>query len=224
METAWTYLPIDASIAPDPAVQNLVETYRVQLDAKFSEVIGTAEVFLDGERERIRYEETNLGNFVTDIMRSYTGAEIALLNAGSLRASIDEGEITLEDVFKTMPYENELVMVELPGAEVQAALARAVMGSRADEDGGFLHVSGLRFTVRGKTLEGIMAGKAPLDLARTYKVAITDFMLSGGDGYQVFVGKPAVKTGLPLRELIVDTIRARGKVKAEKEGRITREE
>ncbi|HUT51918.1 MAG TPA: 5'-nucleotidase C-terminal domain-containing protein [bacterium] len=218
----WSYIAITAELAEDPAVAKMIETYRSQLDARFKEVIGASAVFMDGERERIRYEETNLGDFAADIMREHTGAQVALLNAGSLRASIDEGPVTVETVFKVMPYENEVVKIVLSGGEIKSVLARAVMGTRADEDGGFLHVSGLSFKIRGKTPEDIMIGGAPLDPAKTYSVAITDFMAAGGDGYKIFTARPALKTGSPLRELIVDTIRSRGTVDAKKDGRITR--
>lgn len=220
--TSWTYLPVTSAIEADPEVAERVEAYRSQLDSRFKEVLGTSTVFLDGERERIRYEETTLGNFVTDIMREYTGAEIALLNAGSLRASIDEGPVTVEAVFKTMPYENEIVIVELTGEELMQVLSRAVSGAKVDEDGGFLHVSGLTLAIKDRKPENVRVGGAPVDSKRHYTVAITDFMSSGGDGYEILKDKPALKTGSPLRDLIVDTIRTRQTVTAAKEGRLTR--
>ncbi|MEW6444062.1 MAG: 5'-nucleotidase C-terminal domain-containing protein [bacterium] len=220
---SWTYVPITADIRPDPEVDRLVEAYHARLDKQFKEVIGECMVFMDGERERIRYEETNLGDFVTDIMRGSTGAEIALLNAGSLRASLDEGPITLEEVFKAMPYENELVTVRLTGEEIAELLGRAVRSTRAEEDGGFLHVSGICFRIRDRVPCDIRVGPKPLDPAATYTVAITDFMASGGDGYELLARKPSTRTGSPLRELIGDTIRRQGKVTAAKEGRILRE-
>jgi len=219
------YLPITEDITPDSEVQGIVQSYYSRLGKKFREIVGKSAVFLDGERERIRYEETNLGNFVTDVMREYTGAEIALLNSGSLRASIDTGPVSLEDIFKVMPFGNEIVLVDISGRELLKVLNRSVMGSRSDEDGGFLHVSGIRFTIRGRSVGDVKTGPdhAPLDPAKTYRVAITDFLASGGDGYRIFTGKPSLYTGSPLRELIVDTIRNTGTIKAETDGRITRE-
>jgi 5'-nucleotidase len=132
--------------------------------------------------------------------------------------------VTLEEVFQTMPYENELVSVELSGTELLAALTRGVQGAREDEDGGFLHVAGLHFRVRGRAVEEVQVGREALIPASAYRVAITDFMASGGDGYEVFVGKPQVKTGLPLRELIVEEIRSRGEISARTDNRIIRQE
>ncbi len=223
---SYEYVPITSAIEPDPQIEGIVESYRSRLDDEFKEVIGEALVFMDGERERIRYEETNLGDFATDVMREYTGADLALLNAGSLRSSLAAGPITVEDVFKTMPYANEVVIAELTGDEIMTALTRAVMGTREDEDGGFLHVSGISFVIEGKKPTEVKFGAylKPLEAEKKYAVAITDFMADGGDGYKVFMGKTSYKTGSPLRELLVDRIKAQGKIEAKTEGRITRAE
>ncbi len=220
------YIPVTVDIEADSKIEQIVKRYHTQLDRKFKEVIGESRTFFDGEREKIRYEETTLGNFVTDIMREYTGADIALLNGGSLRASIDMGPITLEDVFKAMPYSNEIILLDLTGMEVMQVLTRSVQGTREDEDGGFLHVSGICFTIRGHKVDEVrsISNNMPIDPEKIYRIAITDFLASGGDGYKLFAGKPSENTRLPLRELIVDTIRARGYVVGSVEGRIVRVE
>jgi len=219
---SYTYIPVSADIALDPEVKQIVDSYGSQLDARFKEVIGENREFMGGERGRVRYEETNLGDFVADIMRECTSSEIALINAGSLRASMDKGPITVESVFKMMPYSDEIQIVELTGKELMEMLTRSVMGTREDEDGGFLDVSGVRFKIDGKKVKDVMVGGKPLEMNKTYKVAVTDYMAAGGDGYNMLKGKPAIKTGLPLRELIVDTIGQNGTIDARTDGRIER--
>ena len=218
------YIPVTTAIAPHPEVAEIVAKYYARLDKMFTVAIGQSGVFLNGEREHVRYLETTLGNFVTDLMREHTGARVALLNGGSLRASIDAGRVTLEDVFKSMPYANEIVLVELTGEELLKVLSRAAAGKREDEDGGFLQVSGISFTIRGRAVENVRVGreKTPLDPTGAYTVAITDFLKSGGDGYSIFVDKRPEYTGLPLRELVVDAFRSGGAVSAAVEGRIVR--
>ena len=218
------YIPITDKIAPDPQVAAIVAAYQERLGGRFKEVIGRAETFLDGERGRIRYEETALGNFVADIMVDHTGAQIALINSGAMRASIQQGPVTVEDVFKTVPFANELVVMELTGVEIEQALQRAVGGSREDEDGGFLQVSGITFEVRGRSAVNIRVGqnRQLLEPRTVYRVAMSDFLATGGDKYTFLKGKPQIKTGLPLGELMVDTIRRRGVIAAKEEGRIRR--
>ena len=218
------YIPITAKITPDPQVAASVAADQEKLGGRFKEVIGRADAFLDGERERIRFEETALGNFVADIMRDHTGAQMALINAGAIRASIKQGPVTVEDVFKTVPFANELAVMELTGAVIEQVLRRAVSGSREDRDGGFLQVSGVTFEVRGRSVENVRVGRnlQPLQPQTVYTVTIPDFLATGGDNYTVLKGKPYTKTGLPLRELVVDTIRRRGVIAAKEEGRIRR--
>jgi len=219
-----SYIKVTADIAPDPEIAAIVNDYNARLGQQFKEVIGRCDTFLDGERDHIRHQETNLGNFITDIMRSNTGARIAMINAGALRASIKEGPVTVEDVFKTMPYGNELVRVELTGAEIDQTLQRSVRGNQTDEDGGFLHVSGMTFDVCGRTAKNIRVGteRLPLEPDAIYSVVVPDFLASGGDDHVIFKNKPKIKTGLPLRELIIDTIRQQKVVSVKTEGRIHR--
>lgn len=220
----YTYIPVTDRIAPDPKIAAIVAAYFGQMDSRFKEVIGQANTFLNGERKQIRYEETALGNFVADIMVDHTGAQIALINSGAIRASIKQGPVTVEDIFKTIPFANELMVTELTGGEIMQVLHRSVSSTQADQDGGFLQVSGLTFDVRKKSAVNVRTGqnRQPLQPETVYTVVITDFLATGGDNYTVFANRPVVKTGLPLRELVVDTIRRRGVITAIEEGRIRR--
>lgn len=218
------YIPITVDITPDQHVAAIVAKYSARLGQKFNEIIGVSQTFLDGERGRIRYEETNLGNLITGIMQKHTGADIALLNAGAIRNSIAKGPITLEDVFKALPYANRLVVMTLRGAEIERVLKRSVSGMREDEDGGFLQVAGLYIEIQGHQVKHIRVGqkRVSLDLSAAYRVVLPDFLAAGGDGYDVFKTKPKMNTGLILRDLVVDVIRKRGSISANTEGRIQR--
>ena len=221
---SFAYLPVDNKIAADPKIAAIVKRYDEKLGAHFKKVVGKTDVFLDAKRHRVRYVETNLGNWVADIMRLNTGADIALINSGALRASINAGAITLNDIYKTMPFSNEIVLMKLSGADIRQMLKRAVRGTHADEDGGFLQVSGLWFTVQGNTATAVQTGnnRTPLKNDRIYRVAMTDFMAEGGDGYAFLVGRPLHKTGQPLRELMVAAIRDQSPLGPKTEGRIVR--
>ncbi len=220
--TEWDYIPITSNIISDTVTEKILQKYTSQLDNKFKEVIGYSKTLLDGERGKIRYEETNLGDWVTDIMKNFTSSDIALINAGSIRASINEGPITIEEIFKMMPYPNEIVTMNLTGEEIIKILTRGVKGTREDEDGGFLHVSGITFTINNKSVENILVNNTPLNTQQIYKVAISDFLAAGGDGYTIFKEKPYISTGLPLREIIIDTVRKEKTIYPHTKNRITR--
>jgi 2',3'-cyclic-nucleotide 2'-phosphodiesterase (5'-nucleotidase family) len=142
-------------------------------------------------------------------MRESSGAQIALLNGGSIRSSIDSGPITVEDVFKSLPFDSKVVLIDITGKELFQALSRSVKGKREDEDGGFLHVLGIRLTIRGHSVENVRVEEnlTTIDPGKVYRVAVNDFLASGGDGYKIFARKPTKSTGLSLREVFVDIIR-----------------
>ncbi|MFA9456509.1 choice-of-anchor I family protein [Halalkalibacter sp. AB-rgal2] len=161
-------------------------------------VVGQTAVFLDGEREHIRTQETNLGNLIADGMlvkaKESVDAQIALQNSGGIRASIAEGGITLGDVLTVLPYANTLVTLELTGEEIMEALELSV-SSIEDGHGRFLQVAGLRFyfdrnepafqrvfRVEVETEKGY----EPIKLDHTYTVATNAFAADGGDGYTMF--------------------------------------
>ena len=214
--------PITDAVPEDPAVAALVGIYARQLEATMGVTVATATETLDGSRHRIRYEETNLGNLFVDIMRRATGADVALLNGGSIRATLNRGELTMGDIYRSFPYANELWVLQLDGRTLLEALTRSVRATREEEDGGFLQVSGLRMVVEGTTVAEVTVGEAPLDPEATYAVAVTDFVRMGGDGYRMMADATGTSTMLPLRGAILKALREQGTVEAQEEGRILR--
>ena len=222
---SWRYLPVTADILPDPAVAAIIAAYEARLGSAFKETIGEAAVDLVAERPRVRFSETNWGDLVADVVRAHTGADIALVNSGALRASIYKGPITLEDIYRALPFTNNIEVLSLTGETLRAVLSRAVSGSRTDEDGGFLQVSGLRFHIGGTSPTDILVGDArrPLAGGAVYRVAMPDFLASGGDQYPMLKGQPHLGTGLPLRDIVVEYIRRKSRIAPSVDGRIARE-
>ncbi|MEZ4601970.1 MAG: 5'-nucleotidase C-terminal domain-containing protein [Desulfobacterales bacterium] len=154
-----SYIKVTADIVPDPEIAAIVNDYNERLGQQFKEVIGRSDTFT----QRARAHPLPGDDVRQFHHRYYAGPHRCpgcMINAGALRASIKEGPVTVEDVFRAMPYGNELVRVELTGAEIRQVLQRAVQGAREDEDGGFLHVAGLVFDVRGRIAGNIRVGKS----------------------------------------------------------------
>jgi 2',3'-cyclic-nucleotide 2'-phosphodiesterase (5'-nucleotidase family) len=199
----------------DPAAKAKVEEFKAPLDELRKTVVGYADVVLDGERNNVRTKETNLGNLITDAMLEKAQSmvpetSIALQNGGGIRASIDQGEITLGEVLTVQPFANLLVTLDLTGAEILAALEHSVSNVE-NAAGAFLQVSGLKFqydpskpaydrvwSVEVQTENGFEA----LDPEKTYTVATNAFTADGGDGYNMF--KEAKNQGRINELLIVD--------------------
>ena len=154
-----------------------------------------------------RNNECNLGDLVADAYRYATGADIAFVNAGSIRDNIPAGEITYGDILMALPYNNELCVVKVKGEAVAEALEYAV-GFAPDYFGGFPQVSGITFDVDldkdaqvqrdenrlfvgfgsdERRVSNIMVGGEPLDPDKEYTVAGTKFVLKEqGDGFTSF--------------------------------------
>lgn len=220
-----TLISCGPEVGDDSRVDGIIRTYKNELEAKLSEVVGEAVAVLDGERANVRTRETNLGNLVADIMRSAGSSDIALTNGGGLRASIDAGPITVGDIFNVLPFDNTLVVLEASGADIQAALERSV-SEYPDQLGAFLHVSGLSFEfdpakAPGERVVSVSVDNKPLDENKTYTVATNDFIAAGGDGYDMFKGARVIfASGEMLRDVFARYVTQLGKASPEIEGRI----
>ena len=158
----------------------------------------------DGSPVRIvRSQETNLADLAADAILHETGAEIALVNGGSVRSTIKTGDITYGDIMAVMPFSNQICVSVLTGQQIKDMLewgARALPG----ENGGFLQAAGMTYEIQADIpsscvtdtegqfagvngeyrVRNILVGGEPLDLKKTYRVAGNEFMMkSHGDGF-----------------------------------------
>jgi 5'-nucleotidase / UDP-sugar diphosphatase len=243
--TSWTGDTILLShyITPNPEMQTLMDGLAGPIEELRATSTGaTTDVFLTGDRRVCRVEECNLGNLITDAMRADTGAQIAITNGGGIRADIEEGDVTVGDVFTVLPFGNTVATFELTGADVIAALENGVSGIRLTDSGQiardgasgrFPQVSGIRFSYdptleAGSRIVGVdVLGEdgeyTPIDPAATYTLVSNDFMRRGGDGYSVFA-ENAVNPydfGRPLNDVLVRFMSDNSPITAGVEGRIT---
>lgn len=154
----------------------------------------------------IRNAETNLGDFCADAYRALSGADVAVVNGGGVRAQIPAGDITLEQIYAIHPFGNLLCVAEVTGQQILDALE---WGSRAvpEETGSFLQVSGLTYEIHTyiessvtadengmftgvtgeRRVKNVMVNGEPLDVNKTYTLASHNYMLKNqGDGYSMF--------------------------------------
>lgn len=188
-------------------------------------VVSKTDVKLDGERNNVRGGETNLSNLITDAMLNISKADIAITNGGGIRASIDVGDITMGEIITVLPFGNYVVVKEYTGAQVLAALEHGTK-SYPEPAGSFAQVAGLTFTLdlnqeAGKRVKDVKVGGAPLDLAKTYKVATNDFMATGGDDYVMFKEGTLVVELPALDEVLLEYIQKLDSIPAEARPRMT---
>ncbi|MDF2547515.1 MAG: multifunctional 2,3-cyclic-nucleotide 2-phosphodiesterase/5-nucleotidase/3-nucleotidase [Anaerosolibacter sp.] len=213
-----------AQMQADTEVKNLIAAIKAGNEQITSVVVGKTMTELNGVRGNVRTGETNLGNLITDAMIDATKADIAITNGGGIRASINEGEITKGEVITVLPFGNYVVVKEIKGADILAALEHGVDAYPA-EAGHFAHVAGLTYKFNpkqpvGQRISEVMVGKAKLDPNKTYKLATNDFMAAGGDKYDMFKDEAILGEYPALDEILASYIAAKGTVDAKVEGRI----
>lgn len=164
----------------------------------------------------VRSQETNLGDLCADAYRAITGADIAIVNGGGVRATIPAGDITYGQIISVHPFGNELCLKEVTGQTILDVLEMGVR-NLPGENGGFMQVSGITFDIDvnvestvetdengafvkvagARRVSNVMIGGVALDPAKTYTVASHNFLLKdAGDGFSM----------LSEGELLLDSI------------------
>lgn len=193
-------------IAPDPAVEQIVTTLASEIEELRNRPINaTVETPLVGDRAVCRTEECTMGNVIADAMRAKTGAQIAFMNGGGVRADLPAGDITLGQVLTVHPFGNLISTFSVTGADVIAALENGVSGLRVENGqllrdgnpGRFLQVSGLRYAfdpnlevgsriTSVEVLNEESGEYEPIDPEAVYSAVTLNFIRTGGDGFTVF--------------------------------------
>jgi 2',3'-cyclic-nucleotide 2'-phosphodiesterase (5'-nucleotidase family) len=197
-------VPIDGALPSDTATERVVEAWRDSLTRRLGpeREVGRTNSTIEASGSASRRSESFLGDLVTDAMRAGTGADVALLNTGTLRLErpIKPGPITNHELEAVFPFADQTRVVTFPlsGAGVRRILeygvSRGVLGS-----GGFLQVSGISFTFDPRRPSGSrIVGEirrnrgAVLGPRDTVMIAFGAYSAcDGGDGYKVPEAGPA---------------------------------
>lgn len=209
-----------ADVPVDSAWIGRVNNWNARIGSIAAEVLGRNEVALNRSRP-----ESTVGDFICDAMRFTTGCDIAMQNPGGVRADLPAGEITRGAIYEIMPFDNTIVTLEITGAEVKRAIEQALKYDRITQ------VSGVRYTVDSKqpamsrVTAITLADGSPLDDAKVYKVAVNNFMSTGGDNYDALGGgRNRNDTGMVIRGAMEAYVRekckAGGSLKMVADGRI----
>ena len=204
----------DGSMSTTLISDNGMKEFIGGIQEEFEELVNTVVASTDvdliikdpasGERI-VRVSETNLGDLCADAYRAMSGADVAIVNGGGVRADIPAGDITYGQIIAVHPFGNEMCVVECTGQEILDALELGCSKLPA-ESGGFLQVSGMTYTVdlnvestvkldengmfvevEGERRVKDVIGGEPLDPEKTYTLASHNYKLKDcGDGYSMF--------------------------------------
>ncbi|MBU8771460.1 bifunctional 2',3'-cyclic-nucleotide 2'-phosphodiesterase/3'-nucleotidase [Cytobacillus oceanisediminis] len=206
-------------IEPDAEIKAMLDAYIEDVAPILNEKIGTTTSGIS--RDENADGESPMGNLIADSMIAATGSDFAFMNPGGIRAEIDAGEITWKEAFTVQPFGNDLVTMDLTGAQIKTLLEQQ-WGSKQR----ILKVAGLKFSYdtskeAGKRIVSVtQADGTPIVDTETYSVTVNNFMADGGDELHVLKeGKNRVVDVVDL-EALVNYIKDQGEVNPVTEGRI----
>ncbi|KAH8435130.1 putative 5'-nucleotidase [Aspergillus melleus] len=185
------------SIPEDPSTVTLVDKLTSSLKSKLEKPIGYTARPLDGRFSTVRQKESNLGNFVCDLMRFFYSADCAIMAGGTIRGDqiYPPGILRLKDILNCFPFEDPVVLLRVSGRALMDALENGVSLLPALE-GRFPQVSNISFSYDpsgppGSRINWAKVGGAPIQFNRTYTMATRGYMARGKDGFASLLVKSA---------------------------------
>ncbi len=176
----------------DSSILSIINPYQLEIEDQMNEVLTYTKNNLTKGKP-----QSTIGNFVTDLCLNYADADICIMNNGGLRTNIDKGPISRGKIYELMPFENELVILELNKNDYMGLLQYIVQ--RGGEP-----FSGIKITIDNKGQ--IISNSWPVnfELGEKVKVLTSDYLANGGDKMSFFKNKKQYKIGIKLRDAIID--------------------
>lgn len=201
---------VDLYEVPAPEFRNekveaLCAALAARAAASMDEVVGVLAGPLEQSRRPL--VNTSAGNFITDLMRARSGADVALHNRGGIRTALPAGPVTRRDLFMILPFANHLVTLELDGATLHELARRSIEGSGEGVDSKPFEFSGMTIQVRmveGKPrCAGLLVGGQPCVPGRRYRLSTNSFLAEGSDGLkELATATPREVDFIVMRDLV----------------------
>lgn len=209
---------LEDEVWPDSAEAARIGAQVEEAEAGLEAEVGRSRLLLEGGSP----ENALLGFVVADAFREELGADAAVQNTGGIRRAIPAGPITERDLLEVMPFNNQMVLATVPGAMLRDLLEDKLRGN-----GGGVFVSGLRVRFdlarpEGNRIVSLEVGGAALDTARTYRLALTDYLAEGNSGFGRLSALPPESfspAGVTDREVLSRYIRRAGELAPTQDGR-----
>ena len=200
----------------DAETSALVQKYAASLDEFRNHKVGSHHLSLPDGIDACREDDCLGGSLIADAMLEYArpfGGQVALCNGGSVRAALPAGDISRGDLLSVIPFGNTLVMREITGERLLAALEHGV-----SEEGGqgprLLHTAGLRYVVDAARPAGSRIVRAeildekdtatPLDLKARYVIVTIEYLARGGDAYAMLKDSKVIPSPEPIDITVVE--------------------
>ncbi|WP_407294014.1 bifunctional metallophosphatase/5'-nucleotidase [Stutzerimonas zhaodongensis] len=181
-----TWADQGVGLTPDPEVAALVAQADTRVEPLVARVVGVAQG--DITRTETPAGESALGNLIADAQRVATDAQISFMNPGGIRADLAGGEVSWGELFAIQPFANDLVSMDLTGAQIKTLLEQQWIGQSYAR---LLKPSGIQYSwsasrpIGNRVIEMRDATGALINPAATYRVTVNSFLAGGGDNFTI---------------------------------------
>ena len=203
---------ISVSATPDSLITSIIKPYQIGIDSVMDEILCVADIEISK-----RKSESLIGNFVTDLcLYQYSDiSDICIMNSGGLRSSLPKGEITKRRIYELMPFDNELVILELNEKDFNGLLNYIV--SRGGEP--FSGMS-IQINSQNQLLSYTINNSINFSNGEKIRVITSDYLANGGDQMWFFKEKSQTKVGIKLRDAIINYCKDNEVITSEIDGRL----
>ncbi|MGR5448028.1 bifunctional UDP-sugar hydrolase/5'-nucleotidase UshA [Vibrio jasicida] len=192
---------IQDEINQDEAMLEFLRPYQEQGQDKLNVKIAESNGKLEGDRNVVRFQQTNLGRLIATAHMERAKADFAVMNSGGVRDSIEAGDITYKDVLTVQPFGNMVSYVDMSGKEVLDYLN--VVATKPVDSGAYAQFAGISMTVENGKVSNVFIGEKQLRLDGQYRFTVPSYNASGGDGYpKVNTHSGYVNTGFTDAEVL----------------------
>jgi len=198
-----SYYRITKRNQSDQNIDKMITPYRAQLELKMNEVLA----FNEKEMTKAR-PNSSLGNWFADALLEEAkyiykkDIDVAMQNYGGIRVPfLKQGDITVGNIYELMPFDNKLVILTMDGKLLQQLLDRVA------EKGGWPISSTLQFSIKEDKAVNAIVNNEPLDLTKSYTVAIADYIANGGDDCFFLDQAEREDHDVMIRDLIIDHLK-----------------
>ncbi|PXX23468.1 5'-nucleotidase-like protein [Arenibacter sp. ARW7G5Y1] len=176
-------IQINYTSSPKDSIENIIAPFRNRINQVLDSVLAYAPIAISKTDGTLN---SPAGNLMADIVmqevnpvfKARTGKNIdfVLLNHGSIRSIISAGNISERTAYEIMPFENSVVIAELDGKAIRAMVSFLIKSSVPHP------IAGIQIIVdKNKSLQAVNIQGKPFDENKTYYVATSDYLITGGD-------------------------------------------
>lgn len=194
---------IEDEIEQDAELLAFLKPFQEKGQGQLNVKIASTNGKLEGDRNVVRFEQTNLGRLIATSHMVRAKADFAVMNSGGVRDSIEAGDVTYKDVLTVQPFGNIVTYADMTGKEVLDYLN--VVATKPVDSGAYAQFAGIKMTVKNGKVSNVFIGGKQLRLDETYRFTVPSYNAAGGDGYPKISDHPGyVNTGFVDAEVLKD--------------------